>query len=66
MNARADRLRQEAGWLEQLAKSISLWSDKAALQGEAQSLRRRADVVEAQSNGSTEVEPTSFPGGSGE
>ncbi len=61
MNARADHYRREAGWLEQLAKSISLLSDKEVLLVEAQSLRQRADVVEIQPDGSTEIGPMPVP-----
>ncbi len=66
MNARTDHYRREAGWLERLAKSISLRSDKEALLAEAQSLRQCADKLEAQSDGSLEIGQVQISSGAGD
>lgn len=45
----AEQLKREAELVEQVARSISLCSDRDALLAKALSLRRRADELEAQS-----------------
>ncbi len=63
MSSLADQYRREAGRLEQMAKSISLLSDRATLLADARSLRQRAEDIESQADGSREIGQTPFPSG---
>ncbi len=57
MLSSAEHYRREARLLEQAAEQISFQPDKKEILSEAQSLRRRADEIEAWSAASAAIGP---------